>query len=90
MNITRLSPMSGIEHTLDIPITEEELHRIETRFERGEHIQTIVPHLRSAQREFLITGITPDEWDEMFKPDEDDDDDNDADFDIETDDQDDT
>ena len=36
--------------------------------ERGEgHIQNIFPHLTPGQREFIMTGITDDEWDETFK-----------------------
>lgn len=36
-------------------------------------VQTAFPQLSDPQREFLLTGITPGEWDEMF-PEEDDDD----------------
>jgi hypothetical protein len=34
---------------------------------RGERIQIAFMFLTNAEREFLITAITPDEWDEIFK-----------------------
>ena len=35
------------------------------------HIQNAAPHLSDADREFLMTGITVEEWDEAFPDDED-------------------
>lgn len=34
---------------------------------RGLHIQHAFPFLTDAEREFLLSGITPEEWTEMFK-----------------------
>lgn len=68
MIITRRSPFSGAENTMDIPITGEELARLES----GETIQKVVPHLSADHREFLITGITPTEWDVFLGPGDDD------------------
>ena len=48
---------------MDLDITSDQLDRIEAKVEL---IQNIVPHLSSDEREFLITGITPDEWDKLF------------------------
>lgn len=58
--------MSGVESTMDLDITIDQLFRIENRFSTKELIQNIVPHLSKEDREFLITGITPKEWNEMF------------------------
>ena len=33
----------------------------------GAHIQDVMPELSNEQREFLISGTTPDEWNEIFK-----------------------
>ena len=64
MLITRRSEISGVKNTLDIPITEEQLEE----YARGAKlIQDIVPNLSADEREFLITGITPKEWDDTFK-----------------------
>lgn len=52
-------------------ITEDQLERIENRFDTGDYIQDIAPMLTPEQREFLMTGITPEVWDErMLPPDE--------------------
>ena len=48
---------------MDLNITSEQFARIESGIEL---IQNIVPHLTSEEREFLITGITPQEWDKLF------------------------
>lgn len=66
MNVTMTSIISGKESSLDINITADQLERIENRRETGEHIQTIVPDLPADQREFLISGITPEEWNAQF------------------------
>jgi hypothetical protein len=66
--ITRKSPFSGVENRMDVPVTEAELARLES----GETIQKVVPHLSADHREFLISGITPTEWDVFLGPGDDD------------------
>ena len=68
MLITRTSQISKTQSTLDLDVTQEQLTRIENRFFTGELIQNIVPNLSKEEREFLITGITPKEWNELFNP----------------------
>jgi hypothetical protein len=63
MLITRTSTITGQEHTLDLDITPDQLVRINTGIEL---IQNIVPHLSPSDREFIMTGITDEEWDNMF------------------------
>lgn len=63
MQITKASRISGTVSTMELDITSEQLTRIEAGIEL---IQNIVPHLSSDEREFLITGITPQEWDKLF------------------------
>lgn len=36
----------------------------------GALIQNAFPFLNASQREFLLTGLTDDEWDELFEEDE--------------------
>jgi hypothetical protein len=64
MKITRLSIMSQHLHTREIDITEEQLAQLDNP-NRTALIQNIVPHLSPADREFLMTGITDEEWDSM-------------------------
>jgi hypothetical protein len=63
MQVTKQSRISGKISSMDLDITSDQLERINLKIEL---IQNIVPHLSSEQREFLITGITPDEWNELF------------------------
>lgn len=67
MNITRTSLLSGQTRTIDIPVTEEQLIAWHVR---GVHIQDAMPNLTADQREFLLTGITKEEWDAEFGEDE--------------------
>lgn len=62
MQITRKSQVSGIEHTMDLDITEDQINR----WRSGEPIQRAFPNLSPSQREFLMTGITDDEWESVF------------------------
>jgi len=66
MKITKQSSLSGVEHTLDIDITEEEFQRVKMRFFTKELVQDIVPNISRGEREFLMTGITQEEWDNTF------------------------
>lgn len=66
MNITKISSLTGIEHTLNINVTEDELLRVENRYNSKELIQNIVPNLTMDEREFLMTGITNEEWVKVF------------------------
>lgn len=61
MLITRQSLISGIIRTLEIPVSAEQLDA----WQAGEYIQDAMPELDLAQREFLMTGITADEWNEL-------------------------
>lgn len=68
MLITRISQISGIERTRDLPITHEEIRRNQ----RGELAQCVWPNLSDGDREFIITGITDEEWAEAFPPEDED------------------
>lgn len=63
MLITMTSMISKNTSTMDIDISEEQLYRIK---HTQELIQNVVPHLSSEDREFLITGITPEELNCVF------------------------
>lgn len=63
MLVTRRSIKSGIERTLDLPITEEQMQE----WQLGKKlIQEAFPNLTADQREFLRTGMTAEEWDDTF------------------------
>lgn len=62
MLVTRKSNITGIEHTMDLPVTSEQVAQLESG---SGYVQSIFPCLNADQREFLLTGITPEEWDEF-------------------------
>lgn len=61
MTITRKHPFTGRINTRDLPITQDELNR----WESGEMVQNVWPHLSADDREFLLTGIT--DFDDYIK-----------------------
>lgn len=69
MKITRKSILSGTERTLEIPVTEEQLAKYESGMVLA---QVAFPDLTPDQREFIMTGVTPEDWDEAFGDDEND------------------
>lgn len=58
MLITKTSIISGITRTLDVPVTHKEFYA----WQSGVLIQDAMPRLSDAEREFVMTGITQDEW----------------------------
>ena len=67
MKITRTSRLTGTERTREIDLTPVQL----AAWEDGELIQDAAPHLSDTDREFLMTGITAEEWTAAFGSDED-------------------
>jgi hypothetical protein len=62
MKITRKSPLTGITRTKEIDVTIEQI----LAWEEGELIQNAMPQLSADDREFVKTGITGEEWDQLF------------------------
>lgn len=63
MLIKRTSVLTGIERTMEIPCTAEQL----AAWEAGALSQDAFPDLTPDQREFIMTGIVSEEWDETFQ-----------------------
>lgn len=68
MKIIRQSTLTGNTRTLDIDVTQEQIDK----WQSGSYIQDAMPHLSADDREFLISGITPDEWNKVFPEEEED------------------
>ena len=66
MLIQRRSPISGKVNEQEILVTEQQLRL----WREGMLIQRAMPDLTAGQREFIMTGITEAEWEEMFGTDE--------------------
>lgn len=62
MVIIRKSIVSGKTRAFDLDITMEQIHT----YEGGALIQDAFPNLTADEREFMMTGITPEEWEETF------------------------
>lgn len=62
MLIKRRSPFSGKENELEIDVNEYQMKL----WQSGTPIQIAMPHLSADDREFILSGITPDEWEDLF------------------------
>jgi len=60
--VERKSPFSGKFNTMEIDFETEDY----IKWKKGMLIQNALPYLTANEREFLITGITPEEWSEQF------------------------
>ena len=65
--VTKQSMLSGKTSSMALPIRQGQVDYWQ---QSGDLIQNVFPHLNADQREFLMTGITPDEWDSAFGGDE--------------------
>lgn len=52
--------------TYKVTLSKEQYNR----WQAGEFIQDVAPNMHEDDREFLISGITPQEWDKLFKDEE--------------------
>ena len=68
MKVTRVSPLTGIEHTMDLPVSEAQMEELAKPRGTRRLIQEIFPLLSQSEREFLMTGYTQEDWDNMFPP----------------------
>ena len=62
MYVTKRSLLTGQIHSQEIDISPEQWKR----WDAGEMIQDVCPHLSAYDREFLISGATKEEWDRYF------------------------
>jgi len=62
MKITRKSPFTGKIHTMNLPILPQQLEA----WQAGKLAQNAFPNLNADQREFIMTGIIKEEWDQFI------------------------
>jgi len=65
MQVSRKSPLTGNINTLEVNITQEQWDEFNSP-NRERLVQEIFSDLTPAQREFIITGYTQEDWDTMF------------------------
>ena len=63
MLIERKSMISGKTTYRELDITQEQLDQ----WEEGAFIQDVFPYLSIGDREFIMTGITEEEWDTLME-----------------------
>lgn len=63
MMITRTSPVTGEVRTLEIMCSEADYKA----WENGALIQNVMGYLSPADREYIISGATQEDWDMLFK-----------------------
>ena len=68
IQVTRQSIITKKINTMELPITQEHLDIYETVGDIL--IQDAFPNLDAEQREFILTGVTPQEWNDTFGDDE--------------------
>lgn len=68
MIVKKKSGLTGKVHEMEIPISHEKLQQWEEMRSspRSPHIQDFFSELNANQREFILTGITPEEWDKLL------------------------
>tara|TARA_R100000773_G_C4199947_1_gene102780 strand:- start:762 stop:974 length:213 start_codon:yes stop_codon:yes gene_type:complete len=69
--------LTGKKHSMNIDVTEEQISSWEAEQDRisplyfsRRLIQDAFPNLSADEREFIKTGITPEEWDNMCQEEE--------------------
>jgi hypothetical protein len=64
MLITRISPFTGKVNSMELNVTSEQMNELDSPDRRL--IQEIFPTLAVHEREFIKTGYTQEDWDQMF------------------------
>ena len=62
MLITKTSILSGITRTKEINVNQSQIDK----WVAGMLIQDAMPNISVDEREFIMTGSTPEEWDSTF------------------------
>lgn len=66
MLVSRVHPLTGRARTFDLNVTPDQL----SRWENGELVQAAFPDLTADEREFIMTGLTGEEFNELFSEEE--------------------
>ena len=64
MKITRQSMTTGVTRTREIDVT---LDQMNAYYVEGKLVQDAFPHLSPSDREFIMTGMTDEDWEEATR-----------------------
>ena len=62
MIVMKTSMFTGKTNSMDLDITREQW----AKWKDGMLIQDAMPNLTADEREFMISGVTPEEWSQLF------------------------
>lgn len=62
MFVQRKSKLTGVTHKINLPCTREQMQA----WKNGTLVQNAFPDLDADQRDWIVTGITKEEWDAAF------------------------
>ena len=62
MLITKENMITGVAHTMELDVTPEQIKA----WEDGMLIQDAMPNLSADEREFILTGMTAEDWNALF------------------------
>lgn len=71
MKIVRRSPLTKLYNEMDLDVTQEQMNRFDQPSHLRETIQDIFPNLLASEREFIKTGYTEEDWNNIFGPEHD-------------------
>lgn len=64
MLVTRTSALTGVRRRRDLPVTDRQM--VLWANGTGPLVHDCFPGLSADDREFILSGITPEEWDAAF------------------------
>lgn len=70
VSLLKRSVASGKMHQMVLEIDAAEFTKMMDNYRRGALVQDAFPNLGAGEREFIINGVTPKEFEELFGPDE--------------------
>lgn len=69
--VYQTSPLTGTDNSMSLPVSYHDVLDW-AQGNRPGLIQNVFPELNADQREFLMTGYTPEDWAKIFPPGEED------------------
>jgi len=69
MQVSKMSPFTGNINTMTLDISPNQMAEFSDP-RRTRLVQDIFPNLSQDEREFIMSGTTPDDWKQMFGEDE--------------------
>jgi hypothetical protein len=68
--VTRTSIFTQCRNTMTLPVLKPLFDECFRSWQAGANVQDVFPTLTADEREFLISGATPAEWDDRFPAEE--------------------